>query len=104
MTDTLTVLEGLIAEGSTLKLIPIEVELLISMLETATEDEITPNDETATELAEENAGVLRSIVRLELILIDGELLISLLDITTNDKFTGDNETTEDLAESNTAVL
>ena len=66
-------------------------ELLISGLETATDDEITADDETSTDLSEDKAGVLSSILRLELTLIDGKLLNSGLETATDDEITADDE-------------
>ena len=77
---------------------------LYSGLETATDDEITADDETSTDLSEDKAGVLSSILRLELTLTDGELLISGLETATDDEITADDETSTDLSEDKAGVL
>ena len=76
----------------------------MSELETATDDEITANDETSEDLSEGNAAVLLSIAKLELILTDGEWLISELETTTDDVIIVVNDSSKDLSESNAAVL
>ena len=81
-------------------------ELVISpLLEPATDDDITGDDETTIELWEDNADVLSSIASLELLLIDGELVISpLLEPATEDDITGDEETKIELWEDSANVL
>ena len=79
-------------------------EPLIFLLDITTDEEINGEDETTTDLAEDNADVLWSIARLEVIEMDGELLIFRLDIANDGEINGDDETTTDLAEDNTGVL
>ena len=81
-------------------------ELVISpLLETATDDDITTDDETATELPKDNTDVLLSIPRLELILMDGKLVTSaLLERETDEDITSEDKATKELSEDNADVL
>ena len=73
-------------------------------LETATDDEITADDDTSEDPSEDNGAVLCSIATLELIPIDGELLMYELEKSTDDEITADDDTRETPSEDNTAVL
>ena len=80
-------------------------ELLISELETETEDELAGNVETSTDRAEDNTGVLTGEwPTLVLTKRNRELLIALLDFATDNEITEDDETSTDLTEDNAGVL
>lgn len=83
-----------------LELITTDGELPISMSDAATDNEITEDDETNTDPAEDNVGVLLSTTTWELITTDDELLIPLLGITTDDEIASDDETSVDFTEDN----
>ena len=55
-----------------------DIELLIGLIGITTDNEITADDETTKELAEDNFGVVSYDARLELITMDRELIISLV--------------------------
>ncbi|KAL9968343.1 hypothetical protein ACROYT_G026704 [Oculina patagonica] len=78
-----------------------EAKRLISLLGTATDEEIPADDDNSRDVDEDNAGVLSFTTRFELITIDGELLIPLLDIPTDEEIIADDETTTVLSDDNT---
>lgn len=79
-------------------------ELLISLLDTSTDETITADDDSITDLANDNTDILYSTARLELVTTDGERLSFVIESRIGDEITVDDEARTDLPEDNASVL
>lgn len=97
---------GVLSSITRLELILVGDELDISvLLETPCDEYITDEDNTKTELSEDNAGVLFSTVILELIFMNNELVITVpLETVTDDDIAARDEATAELSEDNAYLL